>query len=142
MTVRSVPSDSTSRASTTPRRPTPTPYLPGFWPVWPLGPRFDAAASCPTPPLPVAWSKRGGDSLLTVLRRCAIMLLAIVDWEAKHMSLPQALMYLTKQEKAWVKTAREKLGMSESQLLKALALPTIRKIARMEDPKALRRMKA
>ena len=58
------------------------------------------------------------------------------------MGLPQALMYLTKEEKAWVKTAREKLGMSESQLLKALALPTIRKIARMEDPKALRRMKA
>ena len=80
--------------------------------------------------------------MLTVLRRCAIMLLAIVDWEEKRMSLPQALMYLTKEEKAWVKTAREKLGMSESQLLKALALPTIRKIARMEDPKALRRMKA
>src|SRR5690606_40665527 len=31
-------------------------------------------ASCPTPP------PRGGDSLLTVLRRCAIMLLAIVTW--------------------------------------------------------------
>ena len=57
------------------------------------------------------------------------------------MSLPQSLMYLTKEEKALVKTAREKLGMSESQLLKALTMPTIRKIARMEDPKALRRMK-
>src|SRR5690606_12304030 len=48
MTVRSAPSDSTSRASTTPRRPTPTPCRPGFWPVWSLGTRFDAAASCPT----------------------------------------------------------------------------------------------
>jgi len=70
------------------------------------------------------------------------MLLAIVTWEAKHMSLPQALMYLSREEKAQVRAAREKLGMSESQLLKALTMPTIRKIARMEDPKALRKMKA
>jgi len=70
------------------------------------------------------------------------MLVAIVIWEVKCMGLPQALMYLSKEEKAQVRAAREKLGMSESQLLKALALPTIRKIARMEDPKALRRMKA
>lgn len=78
---------------------------------------------------------------MTVLRCCAIMLLAIVTWEAKRMSLPQALMYLSREEKAQVRAAREKLGMSESQLLKALTLPTIRKIARMEDPKALRKMK-
>lgn len=57
------------------------------------------------------------------------------------MGLPQALMYLSREEKAQVRAAREKLGMSESQLLKALTLPTIRKIARMEDPKALRKMK-
>src|SRR5690606_14808871 len=58
------------------------------------------------------------------------------------MGLPQALMYLSKEEKAQVREAREKLGMSESQLLKALTMPTIRKIARMDDPKALRKMKA
>src|SRR5690606_38333862 len=109
---------------------------------WSLLGSFITGASAPHRSLPVAWSKRGGDNLLTVLRRCATMLLAIVTWEAKPMSLPQALMYLSREEKAQVRAAREKLGMSESQLLKALTMPTIRKIAGMEDPKALRKMKA
>jgi len=51
-------------------------------------------------------------------------------------------MYLTEEEKAQVRAAKEKLGMSESQLLKALTMPTIRKIARTTDPKTLRKMKA
>src|SRR5690606_13497030 len=59
MTARSAVSVLTSRASTTPRRPTPTPCRTGCLPVWSLGPRCDAAASCPTTPPPprgVGWA--------------------------------------------------------------------------------------
>src|SRR5690606_26064843 len=45
MTVRSVTSDSTSRGSSTPRLPTSMSYRIGYLPVWPPGPRCNAAAS-------------------------------------------------------------------------------------------------
>lgn len=58
------------------------------------------------------------------------------------MKRPQALVYLSESEKADVRRAKELLRISESNIFRALALPTIRKVARMKDEVQIRKLKA